>query len=53
MLKNVTKSGNYDIIMKTLQNKKTLGMAFQADFMAGAEGLEPSTYGFGDRRSTN
>ncbi len=21
--------------------------------MAGAEGLEPSTYGFGDRRSTN
>ena len=27
-------------------------MAFQADFMAGAEGLEPSTYGFGDRRST-
>ena len=28
-------------------------MTFQADFMAGAEGLEPSTYGFGDRRSTN
>ena len=22
-------------------------------FMAGPEGLEPSTYGFGDRRSTN
>ena len=21
--------------------------------LAGAEGLEPSTYGFGDRRSTN
>jgi hypothetical protein len=23
------------------------------DFMAGATGLEPATYGFGDRRSTN
>ena len=52
-VKNVIKSKNNDTIMKPLYNKKTLGMAFQADFMAGAEGLEPSTYGFGDRRSTN
>ena len=38
---------------KELVNKK---IALSDDFfkiMAGAEGIEPSTFGFGDRRSTN
>ena len=37
---------------KTLVNKKS---PFRTIFyfLAGAEGIEPSTFGFGDRRSTN
>ncbi len=33
---------------KTIQSSKRHYI-----FLAGAEGLEPTTYGFGDRRSTN
>lgn len=36
------------------RNKKTAKrLAMRFEYVAGAEGLEPSTYGFGDRRSTN
>ena len=36
----------YQIYKKSMQQ-------FVACFLAGAEGIEPSAYGFGDRRSTN
>ena len=37
---------------KTLVNKK-IALSDDFYFLAGAEGIEPSTFGFGDRRSTN
>lgn len=36
----------------TLVNKK-IALSDDFYFLAGAEGIEPSTFGFGDRRSTN
>ena len=36
-----------------LQKEKAQEMAYSLDFLTGAEGLEPSTCGFGDRYSTN
>ena len=33
--------------------KPAIAMVVGCFSLAGAEGLEPSTYGFGDRRSTN
>ena len=32
---------------------KKIGKPKLADFLAGAEGLEPTTHGFGDQYSTN
>lgn len=36
-----------------LVNKKIALLDDFLFFLAGAEGIEPSTFGFGDRRSTN
>ncbi len=33
--------------------KKKIALSDDFLFLAGAEGIEPSTFGFGDRRSTN
>ena len=46
----------YDVVIleifKTIVKKK-IAHADDFLFLAGAEGIEPSTFGFGDRRSTN
>ena len=40
-------------IFKPLVKKKNRPFGRFLFFLAGAEGIEPSTFGFGDRRSTN
>ena len=45
-------NGAIVIKFKTLVNKKNRPKTIFF-ILAGAEGIEPSTFGFGDRRSTN
>ena len=43
----------YEVKKKKTQEGAFIKHCYLAIFMAGAQGLEPGTYGFGDRRSTN